>query len=377
MGHLDGTVDSTANYGVKGENGNPAPSKPYDIFSGDSPVCGVWGDAPNFTGVMGTSNAGEGVWGGSQTSPGPIPNQTLYGRYGFLGGNDPVYSQDAGACGGSSQQGVFGHSTGAAGTGVYGNGYYALRGDSPNGTGFIGGIDPQYKQKAGVYGSSPDQGVVGASTGGIGTAVYGDSTTGYAIRGDTTTGTAISGTASNGGFAAQFNGNIAVTNGASSFGGTVAITGAASVTGTVTAYDVVLTNSDCAEDFDIAETSGAEPGAVMVLDESGRLRPNEVAYDKRVVGVISGAGPFRPGITLGRLSSDAKRMPIALLGKVYCKVDGDYASVEVGDLLTTSATRGHAMKATQLDGAVGSVIGKALQSLASGRGLIPILVVLQ
>jgi hypothetical protein len=115
----------------------------------------------------------------------------------------------------------------------------------------------------------------------------------------------------------------------------------------------------------------------MVLDESGRLRPNEVAYDKRVVGVISGAGPFRPGITLGRLSSDAKRMPIALLGKVYCKVDGDYASVEVGDLLTTSATRGHAMKATQLDGAVGSVIGKALQSLASGRGLIPILVVLQ
>src|SRR5208282_6491995 len=31
--------------------------------------------------------------------------------------------------------------------------------------------------------------------------------------------------------------------------------------------------------------------------------------------------------------------------KVCCKVDADYASIEVGDLLTTSSTAGHAMKA--------------------------------
>jgi hypothetical protein len=115
----------------------------------------------------------------------------------------------------------------------------------------------------------------------------------------------------------------------------------------------------------------------MVLDDSGNLHPNDAAYDKRVVGVISGAGRFKPGITLGRLPSEGKRMPIALLGKVYCKVDGDYGRVEVGDLLTTSPTRGHAMKATNPDQAFGSIIGKALQSLACGQGLIPILVVLQ
>src|ERR1700722_14621751 len=123
MGHLDGIADSTASYGVKGENSDPAPTKPFNLFAGNT-ITGVWGDAPNYTGVTGSSNAGQGVWGGSQATPGPLPGQTLYGRYGFLGGSDPLYNQDAGACGVSNQQGVFGHSTGATGTGVYGNGYY-------------------------------------------------------------------------------------------------------------------------------------------------------------------------------------------------------------------------------------------------------------
>ena len=38
-------------------------------------------------------------------------------------------------------------------------------------------------------------------------------------------------------------------------------------------------------------------------------------------------------------------MPLALVGKVYCKVNAQYAPVEVGDLLTTSPTLGHAMRA--------------------------------
>jgi hypothetical protein len=382
MPPVTGTADATAPYGVKGENPSQPPSgPPFPVIIGGPPVTGVWGDSSSYTGVTGTSDQGVGVWGGSK-----LGNRVLigveYDRYGFLGGSDPLYSQDAGACGVSGQQGVFGHSTGSDGTGVYGNGFYAVRGDSPNGKGFLGGIDPQYSQKAGVYGSSDQQGVVGASTGGHGTAVYGDSTDGFAVRGETTTGTAIQGTASNGGYAAQFNGNVAVTNGNITVtgdvtGGVLVSNGDATVTGTLTTHDVVLSNSDCAEDFDIADTEGAEPGTVMVLDDSGNLHPNDAAYDKRVVGVISGAGRFKPGITLGRLPSEGKRMPIALLGKVYCKVDGDYGRVEVGDLLTTSPTRGHAMKATNPDQAFGSIIGKALQSLACGQGLIPILVVLQ
>jgi hypothetical protein len=70
-------------------------------------------------------------------------------------------------------------------------------------------------------------------------------------------------------------------------------------------------------------------------------------------------------------------MPVALVGKVYCKVDAQYASIEVGDLLTTSPTRGHAMKVTDPFKAFGSVIGKALHPLETGQGMIPILIALQ
>ena len=69
---------------------------------------------------------------------------------------------------------------------------------------------------------------------------------------------------------------------------------------------------------------------------------------------------------------------MALVGKVYCKVDAEYAPVEVGDLLTTSPTLGHAMKAGDPAKAFGAVIGKALQGLPAGqRGLIAILIALQ
>ena len=47
------------------------------------------------------------------------------------------------------------------------------------------------------------------------------------------------------------------------------------------------------------------------------------------------------------------------------------------DLLTTSASPGHAMKASEPLRAFGAVIGKALRPLAEGQGLIPILIALQ
>jgi hypothetical protein len=145
----------------------------------------------------------------------------------------------------------------------------------------------------------------------------------------------------------------------------------------VTNGDIRLTNADCAEDFDICETEQVEPGTVMVLGEEGVLYPSQQAYDKRVAGVVSGAGDYRPGIVLDKQLSESNRQPIALLGKVFCKVDAQYGVIEVGDLLTTSPTPGHAMKADDPLKAFGTVIGKALRPLAEGQGLIPILIALQ
>jgi len=122
-----------------------------------------------------------------------------------------------------------------------------------------------------------------------------------------------------------------------------------------------------------------EPGTVMVSNKSGHLQESHMDYDKKVAVVISGAGDFKPGIILGKgIEPDCKsRVPIALMGKVYCKVDATSSSIEIGDLLTTSPTKGHAMKADDPYKAFGAVIGKALGSIKEGFGLIPILVALQ
>src|SRR6185369_14315793 len=120
-----------------------------------------------------------------------------------------------------------------------------------------------------------------------------------------------------------------------------------------------------------------EPGTVMVLGNEGTLSESQQAYDKRVAGVISGAGEYMKEIVLDKQQTSGNRQPIALLGKVFCKVDAQFGAIEVGDLLTSSPTPGHAMKTSDPFKAFGAVIGKALRPLKEGQGLIPILIALQ
>ena len=69
------------------------------------------------------------------------------------------------------------------------------------------------------------------------------------------------------------------------------------------------------------------------------------------------------------------RAPVALSGIVPCKVDADFGAIRVGDLLTVSSTPGHAMRS--VDNAPGTILGKALESLDSGKGVIRVLVMLR
>jgi len=141
--------------------------------------------------------------------------------------------------------------------------------------------------------------------------------------------------------------------------------------------DIVLQNADCAEHFEIADPEGIDPGTVLVLDEEGRLRPSMNPYDRKVVGVVSGAGDLKPGLLLDHKPAEPNRKAVALVGKVYCKVDAMPGAIGVGDLLTTAFFPGHAMKASDPAKAFGAVLGKALKPFHSGRGLIPVLVALQ
>lgn len=181
------------------------------------------------------------------------------------------------------------------------------------------------------------------------------------------TGTALSGVAEKGGpgVYGKSSGHAGLFDGAVQVNGNLTCTG-----------DVFLSGADCAEQFDLADAA-VEAGTLMVMSDNGALRACDAAYDRRVVGVVAGAGDYRPGIVLDGHPERNSRVAISLMGKAYCKVDAAAAPVEVGDLLTSSETPGHAMKASNASQAFGSVVGKALQPLRSGRGLIAILVTLQ
>lgn len=141
------------------------------------------------------------------------------------------------------------------------------------------------------------------------------------------------------------------------------------------AGDIRLLGADCAEYFEADDPTAIEPGTVLVIGDNGNLHSCDQEYDKRVAGVVSGAGGARPAIVLDSGAEDVG-VPLALNGKAHCKVEASESPIEVGDLLTTSATSGHAMKAGDAASCIGSILGKALAPLSKGRGLIPVLVCL-
>lgn len=156
------------------------------------------------------------------------------------------------------------------------------------------------------------------------------------------------------------------------------------VTGTIHASgDITSSGSIYANYQDVAEwvpASGSlEPGTVVVLDpeQHNQVTASAASYDTAVAGVVS----ERPGIVLGQAA--ANKAQIATTGRVKVKVDARNAPINVGDLLVTSDIAGTAMKSEPLviNGRrfhqPGTILGKALEPLASGTGEILVLLSLQ
>ena len=142
------------------------------------------------------------------------------------------------------------------------------------------------------------------------------------------------------------------------------------------AGDIVLQNADCAEQFCVEAAQDLEPGSVVVISGDTTMKQSDKAYDKCVGGIIAGAGDLRPGIVLGKNTGE-NQLPIALVGRVWCKADASYGAIEIGDLLTTSDTPGHAMAVKDHSKSQGAILGKALTKLESDQGMIRVLVSLQ
>ncbi len=135
---------------------------------------------------------------------------------------------------------------------------------------------------------------------------------------------------------------------------------------------------DLVEAFDAREGE-VEPGSVMSIDPlgSGGLTLSSEAYDRKVAGIVSGAGGVKHGIQLvqeGVLGGDTL---LAMTGRVWCKCSTENGVIRPGDRLTTASLLGHGMKATDETRSPGAVIGKAMTSLDEDTGLVLVLVNLQ
>lgn len=119
--------------------------------------------------------------------------------------------------------------------------------------------------------------------------------------------------------------------------------------------------------------AGLEPGDVLVIGPDGELALSGAPYATSVAGVHS----TKPGM-LGGSGDDVDlsgKAPLAIMGVVPVKVCAENGAILPGDLLVTSSLPGHAMKATEIK--PGTILGKALGELESGKGVIDVLVTLQ
>jgi hypothetical protein len=137
--------------------------------------------------------------------------------------------------------------------------------------------------------------------------------------------------------------------------------------------------ADFAEAFSVkGRKSDYVAGDVLVIDKSSnrRLARTMKPYSTLVAGIYS----TKPGVLASPYAMDQtpkSDVPLAVVGVVPCKVTSTNGAIEIGDLLVSSSKEGYAMKGTNRSKMVGAVIGKALEPLPHGDGMIQVLVTLQ
>jgi len=119
-------------------------------------------------------------------------------------------------------------------------------------------------------------------------------------------------------------------------------------------YNTVFAKATSAQYADLAEVyqtdSEYEIGTVMIFGGKEEVTQSTLSNDTRVAGVISESPAYL-------MNNGSPGQPIALVGKVKCKVHGVVAK---GDLLTTCGTHpGCAQKA--ISPVLGSIVGKAME----------------
>ncbi len=152
--------------------------------------------------------------------------------------------------------------------------------------------------------------------------------------------------------------------------------------------------ADVAEYVSVSEP--VEPGDVVEVDPHNpkSYRKARGAYSPLVAGVISTApgvvlglklrpNPLPPSLkgrgdsplALGEGLGERSAPLLALLGRVPVKATTENGPIRPGDLLTSASKPGYAMRCVSATLCEGAIIGKALEPLEDGEGLVMILLV--
>jgi hypothetical protein len=365
-------------------------------------------------------------WNGNWSGSGTGLTLSTNGQFSYAvngsntGGGNAIYGTTNSPAGYSAMQGV----NIGGGNGVYGSSSSGagVLGFSTSGSGVHGTANGS---SAAVYGNNNGSGDGLSGSGSSGNGVSGSSSSGNGVSGSSSSGNGVSGSSSSGNgvygtgvTGGKFIGSSGSQPGlyVSNQGGGDIIQGFGTGSGSfvvqnngdvyaqgdvyASAYNCFTSFSDGLDDLlseedlapcltdgytsDFAEMLPAvrdlEPGDLLVIGPDGTLIRSSQPYQATVVGVYS----TRPSyVGNSRYWGQAGYAPLALAGIVPVKVSAENGPIRPGDLLTTSATPGHSMRASPLtlNGVTfypsGVLVGKALAGLDSGTGVILMLVTLQ
>lgn len=272
--------------------------------------------------------------------------------------------------------GAIGISNSTLGTGVKGQALattgttYGVYGSTAGDSSAAGvyGISTSTQQQSSTYG------IYGATRGAYGVGVFGYSTstagTPFGVFGRVD---------SSGGIAGQFTntastGNVLAASNANGRVFRVDTSGNIYMSGTVHTG-----GADFAELVEAAPSLDQyTPGDLLVIDEQNdrRVRISSEPYSTAVIGIYS-AKPGVLGSTRAMTDGTSSEVPVAMIGIVPCKASTENGPIRRGDLLVSSSTPGYVMKGTDRMLMTGAIVGKALQPLESGQGVIEIAVTLQ
>lgn len=156
-------------------------------------------------------------------------------------------------------------------------------------------------------------------------------------------------------------GNLSVSTGTITAGNIVNANanGVGNIGNATTYFNTVFAKATSAQYADLAEYYRSdyeyEPGTVVVFGGVEEVTISTTDHDTRVAGVVSTAPAYI-------MNSACPGVPVALTGRVPCKVQGPVAK---GDVLVTGSLPGTAQRIA-MNYKPGSVLGKSLAEIADG-----------